>query len=189
MLSQEPDAGVSLYQGAQQRLNVDQAAALILCSEKLADQLGIAHKKRVYPLVSSESNHMLCLSQREHLHRAPGADLALQAALDHAALERKSFDYLDLYSCFPAAVQVYADALGVDDACDVTVTGGMASAGGPLNNYVFQATCRMIELLRGEPSAANGLVSSVSGMITKQAYGLWARRNRNNRLHLLMSAM
>jgi acetyl-CoA C-acetyltransferase len=153
--------------------NVDQAAALILCSEKLADQLGIAQEKRVYPLVSSESNHMLCLSQREHLHRAPGADLALQAALDHAALERNSFDYLDLYSCFPAAVQVYADALGIDDVSDVTVTGGMASAGGPLNNYVFQATCRMIELLREKPSAANGLVSCVSGMLTKQAYGLW----------------
>lgn len=153
--------------------NVDQAAALILCSEKLADQLGVTQEKRVYPLASSESNHMLCLSQREHLHRAPGADLALQAALAHTDLERNSFDYLDLYSCFPAAVQVYADALGVDDACDVTVTGGMASAGGPLNNYVFQATCRMVELLREKSSAAHGLVSSVSGMITKQAYGLW----------------
>ena len=56
--------------------NVDQASALILCSEKLADQLGIAQEKRVYPLASSESNHMLCLSQREKLHRAPGAEIA-----------------------------------------------------------------------------------------------------------------
>lgn len=163
--------------------NVDQASALLLCSEKLANQLGIAQEKRVYPLASSESNHMLCLSQREYLHRAPGAELALQAALDHTALARNSFDYLDLYSCFPAAVQVYADALGIDDTCDMTVTGGMASAGGPLNNYVFQATCRMVELLREKTvrettaqtgAPANGLVTSVSGMMTKQAYGVWS---------------
>lgn len=153
--------------------NVDQASALILCSEKLADQLGIASGKRVYPLVSSESNHMLCLSQREQLHRSPGVDIALWAALDHAALAKNSFDFIDLYSCFPAAVQIYAEALNVDDACDLTVTGGMASAGGPLNNYVLQATVKIAELLREQPAPANGLVSSVSGMMTKQAYGLW----------------
>lgn len=153
--------------------NVDQASALILCSEKLADQLGIAQEKRVYPLASSESNHMVCLSQREELHRAPGADIALQAAIDHAWLKKNSFDFLELYSCFPAAVQVCADALGVGDESDLTVTGGMAFAGGPLNNYVLQATCRMVGLLREKTVAANGLVSSVSGMMTKQAYGLW----------------
>ncbi len=158
--------------------NVDQAAALIFCSEKLADELGLAQRQRVYPLASSESNHMLCLSQREHLHRVPGADLALQAALEHAGIKSKNLDLLELYSCFPSAVQVYANALGADDERDLTVTGGMASAGGPLNNYVFQSTCRMVELLREKAqqkhAAANGLVSSVSGMLTKQAYGLWS---------------
>ena len=159
--------------------NVDQASALILCSEKLADQLGVTQEKRVYPLVSSESNHMLCLSQRKQLHRAPGAEIALQSALSHANLEKNCFDFIELYSCFPAAVQVYANVLGLDDECDLTVTGGMASAGGPLNNYVLQATCRMIELMRAkkldEKSAvANGLISSISGMINKQAYGLWS---------------
>ena len=157
--------------------NVDQASALILCSEKLADQLGIMQEKRVYPLASSESNHMLCLSQREQLHRALGAEFALQAALVHTNLNKNSFDFIDLYSCFPAAVQVYANALCVDEKCDLTVTGGMASAGGPLNNYVLQATCRMIELMREKhtrENLVNGLISSVSGMMTKQAYGLWS---------------
>ncbi|HQQ73678.1 MAG TPA: hypothetical protein PK031_00845 [Pseudomonadales bacterium] len=158
--------------------NVDQASALILCSEKLADQLGITQEKRLYPLVSSESNHMTCLSQREQLHRSPGAEMALQTALEYASLKKTDIDLLDLYSCFPAAVQVYADALGVDDVHDLTVTGGMASAGGPLNNYVLQATCRMMDLLREsqrqKKSVVNGLISSVSGVISKQAYGLWS---------------
>ncbi|HQQ63561.1 MAG TPA: hypothetical protein PLF22_08300 [Pseudomonadales bacterium] len=153
--------------------NVDQASALILCSEKLADTLGIAQDRRVYPLVSSESNHMLCLSQREQLHRAPGAEIALQRALEQAQWNAGDIGFLELYSCFPAAVQIFADALAVEDARDVTVTGGMASAGGPLNNYVLQSTCRMVEVLR-ENRKAHGLVSCVSGMMNKQAYGLWS---------------
>jgi acetyl-CoA C-acetyltransferase len=50
----------------------------------------------------------------------------------------------------------------------------MAFAGGPYNNYVFQATCRMGQLLR-EGRGRHGLVSSVSGVLTKQAFGLWSR--------------
>lgn len=157
--------------------NVDQASALIFCSEKLADQLGIHPARRIYPLASTESNHMLCVSQREQLHRAPGADMALQAALDACGLARGDFELVDLYSCFPSAVQVFAGALGIVDERDLTVTGGMAAAGGPLNNYVLQATVRMAQLLREKSAqgvAANGLVSCVSGMLTKQAWGAWS---------------
>ena len=35
--------------------------------------------------------------------------------------------------------------------CDVSVTGGMTFGGGPLNNFVFQATVKMAQLLRREP--------------------------------------
>ena len=55
------------------------------------------------------------------------------------------------------------------------MTGGMAFAGGPFNNYVLQATCRMAELLR-EGQGQNGLVSSVSGILTKQGFGTWGRQ-------------
>ena len=41
--------------------NVNQASAMIICSEKLADKLKIPYEKRVYPLASSETNHMICL--------------------------------------------------------------------------------------------------------------------------------
>jgi acetyl-CoA C-acetyltransferase len=57
---------------------------------------------------------------------------------------------------------------------DLTVTGSMAFAGGPYNNYVLQATCRMGQLLR-EGRGRHGLVSSVSGVLTKQGFGLWTR--------------
>ena len=56
---------------------------------------------------------------------------------------------------------------------DLSVTGGMTFGGGPLNNFVFQATVRMAQLLRQNPAEV-GLVTTVSGMLTKQACALWS---------------
>jgi acetyl-CoA C-acetyltransferase len=53
------------------------------------------------------------------------------------------------------------------------VTGGMTFAGGPLNSYVLHATAAMASRLhRGD--TATGLVTSVSGMLTKTGLGLWS---------------
>ena len=49
----------------------------------------------------------------------------------------------------------------------------MAFAGGPYNNYLFQATCRAAELLR-QGKGRTALLSCVSGVLTKQAFGLWS---------------
>lgn len=84
-------------------------------------------------------------------------------------------DLFDLYSCFSVAVETYAAELGIPLDRDLTVTGGMYFAGGPYNNYVLQATCRMADLLR-QSAGRLGLVSSVSGILTKQAFGLWSRK-------------
>ena len=80
---------------------------------------------------------------------------------------------MELYSRFPIAVELYAEELGIPVERDWTVTGGMPFAGGPLNNYVLQSSCRMAELLRERPGSS-GLVSSVSGYLTKQGFGVWS---------------
>ena len=41
------------------------------------------------------------------------------------------------------------------------------------NNFVFQATVRMAQLLRRQTDEV-GLVTTVSGMLTKQACALWS---------------
>ena len=61
----------------------------------------------------------------------------------------------------------------MDGEGDLSVTGGMTFGGGPLNNFVFQATVRMAKLLRSRPDEV-GLVTTVSGMLTKQACALWS---------------
>ncbi|MRI31463.1 acetyl-CoA acetyltransferase [Endozoicomonas sp. OPT23] len=155
--------------------NVDQAGALLFTSVAKAKALGIPEEKWVFPVASTESNAMNCVSQRKELHRLPGARLCGEKALEHAGIKAEDVGLLDLYSCFPIAVEAYANELGLDLNRDLTITGGMPFAGGPLNNYVIQSTCRMVQLLRNG-SDEYALVSSVSGMMTKQAYGLWARK-------------
>ncbi len=152
--------------------NVDQAAALLFCSAARAEQLGIPRARWVFPLASTESNHMVAVSARADLAACPGAGIAGRAALDAAGLTAADLDLVDLYSCFPIAVQAYAAELGLPLSRDLTITGGMPFAGGPYNNYVLQATCRAAELLRAG-RGRTALVSSVSGVLTKQGFGVW----------------
>lgn len=155
--------------------NVDQAAALVFCSEARAVELGIARDQWIYPLASTESNHMMTVSARADLTRCIGARVAGLAALAAAELGIDDVSLLELYSCFPIAVETYAEALAVPGGRALTLTGGMPFAGGPFNNYVFQSVCRAAELLRARGDGT-ALVSSVSGMLTKQGFGLWSTK-------------
>jgi acetyl-CoA C-acetyltransferase len=153
--------------------NVDQAAALLFCSAGLASEMGVPRERWVFPRAGTESNHMLALSQRPELHRCPGAQLAGRRALALAGISVDELDLLEMYSCFPIAVESYATEIGIPLDRDLSVTGGMPFAGGPLNNYVLQATARMARLLRERGQGA-GLVTSVSGYLTKQGFGVWS---------------
>jgi acetyl-CoA C-acetyltransferase len=149
--------------------NVDQASALLLCSAARAAELGIPRSRWVYPLASTESNHMVPVSARGRLHECAGARVAGKKALDAAQLLAQQLDLVDLYSCFPIAVETYAEALGLSLERPLTLTGGMPFAGGPYNNYQFQAIARAAQLLR-EGRGRHALVSCVSGVLTKQGF-------------------
>ena len=51
----------------------------------------------------------------------------------------------DIYSCFPSAVQIACNEIGLSplDARGVTVTGGLPCFGGPGNNYSLHAIAEM----------------------------------------------
>ncbi|WP_214412207.1 hypothetical protein [Sphaerisporangium fuscum] len=153
--------------------NVDQAAALLLCSADAAASLGIPRHDWVFPLAAAESNVMVPVTARPSLHRSPGFAAVGTALARLSGVAPADAGHLDLYSCFPSAVRIQARELGLTGRDDLTVTGGMPFAGGPLNNYVLQATAEMARVLREDPGAT-GLVTSVSGMLTKQGAALWS---------------
>jgi acetyl-CoA C-acetyltransferase len=116
---------------------------------------------------------MPALTAREDMTRAVVTRIMGEAAHDATGLDVAALDLYDIYSCFPAAVKSAAEGLGLAKDRTLTVTGGMPFAGGPLNNYVFQATCRAADLLRAGASST-ALVSCVSGLYTKQGFTIWS---------------
>lgn len=153
--------------------NVDQAAGLIFCSVQVAQELGIARDKWVFPLAGTESNAMSVVSARKALDRNHGFKEAGSKVLALAGKTPAQIQHMELYSCFPQAVRVQLEELGLSSQRDLSVTGAMTFGGGPLNNFVLQATVKMAQLLRAEPGS-NGLVTCVSGMNTKQGCALYS---------------
>lgn len=159
--------------------NVDQGAALLLCSQRKAKALGIPREKWVYPWAGTDAHDHYLVSNRDNLHSSPAIRLAARRALEWADWQPSELDHVDLYSCFPIAVQVAAAEIGLNGSDGsngkppLTVTGGLTFAGGPLNNYVMHAIARMAEVLRGSPGE-KGLVSANGGYLTKHAIGLYS---------------
>ena len=152
---------------------VDQAAAMVFCSVAVAEELAVPRERWVFPHVGLESSLSLSLSRRAELHRWPAMRVLGAAAEVHIGRPIAAVDHLELYSCFPAAVRVQQAELGLGPAGTPTLTGGMAFAGGPFNNFVYQATVDMIERVRADPGSY-GAVTAVSGLLTKPALAVWS---------------
>src|SRR5205807_1120781 len=112
--------------------NVDQAAAMVFAAAPTTSV-------PIYPRGITESNFILTMSMRRDLHRWPAFAVAAERLFALTGLTLDDVGPIDLYSCFPAAVQTAARELGLPLDRPLTVTGGMTFGGGPLNNYVLQA--------------------------------------------------
>jgi acetyl-CoA C-acetyltransferase len=151
---------------------VDQAAGLILTSAERARRLGIPDARWVFPQASAEAVVVRQISERESLAAEPPLALVAQRVCELAALDPSSAEFLDFYSCFPAPVQLTAEALGISLERELTVTGGLTYGGGPLNNYVLQAIATLVARLR-EQRGSRALVTAVGGNFSKHAAGVW----------------
>jgi acetyl-CoA C-acetyltransferase len=155
------------------QMNVDQAAALLVCSLDAARRLGVDPERTIFPLVALESSFSLPVPKRRDLHRWPAMEVLGRAAEAHLGHALTAIDFVELYSCFPAAVRVQQRALGLPADGVPTITGGEPFAGGPWNNFVLQATAAMVERLRAHRDA-KGLVSTVSGIVNKPGLAVYA---------------
>lgn len=150
-------------------IQTDQAAALILCSVEAARRLGVAEDRWVFPWAGVEAHDTWFMSERSSFTRAP----ALRAAFRSFDVGVDDIAHLDVYSCFPAAVQVAAREIGVGLDRQLTVTGGLGFAGGPGSNYATHAIASMVDVLRRDPGSL-GLVTAVGWYLTKHGLGLYS---------------
>ncbi|MDG2308575.1 MAG: hypothetical protein P8R42_28680 [Candidatus Binatia bacterium] len=152
---------------------VDLGAAVIVCSAELAERLGVPRDRWVFLQTATDCMETPLLSHRMDFRGVPALELAGKRALQLSGHEPADFAHVDLYSCFPAAVQVAAETLGFSLDDPLTVTGGLAYAGAPLNSYVLHSIATMMERLRGDPGSL-GFVSSVGGAFSKHAFGIYS---------------
>src|SRR3984957_9243365 len=155
---------------------VDQSAALILTSVESATRLGVPTDRWVYPYAGTDAHDTYAISERDELHRSPAIRIGGTRALELAGLGIDDMDYIDLYSCFPSAVQVAAAELGLsvdDPARPLTVTGGLTFAGGPWSNYVMHSIATTAELLVANPGRL-ALVTANGGYLTKHSFGVYS---------------
>ncbi len=156
--------------------NVDMGAALIMCTVEAAQRLGVARDKWVFPHSGTESHEHPFVSHRDTFSATPAVELGGKMALDLAGIDIDDVSVLDLYSCFPSAVQLGAKSLGVDitprSGRQWSRTGGLTFCGGPWNNYVMHAIATIVTELRERPDEF-GFAWANGGYATKHAFGVY----------------
>jgi acetyl-CoA C-acetyltransferase len=157
-------------------IQVDQGAAVILCAAGVAAELGIPREQWVYVHAGARATDEWFLSERRELHRSPAIRACGEALFEHAGIGPGDLGPVDLYSCFPAAVQLAATELGLpldDPARPLTATGGLTFFGGPGNNYATHGIVAVARELRAAPRGTVGLSTALGWYATKHALGLY----------------
>ena len=156
-------------------MDVDMAAAVVVASTQVADELGVPDERRVHLRGWCYGTDPTYLAEHESFAAVPGMAVTTTEALRVAGVGIDDVAHLDLYSCFPSSLHHAADALGIDpvDGRCLTVTGGLPYFGGPGSGYGTHAVATMVDVLRADPGSL-GLTTGVGMHMTKHAAALWS---------------
>ncbi|MEQ8828019.1 MAG: acetyl-CoA acetyltransferase, partial [Parvibaculum sp.] len=108
-------------------------------------------------------------------HESPAIRTLGRESLSMAGRSIEEIAHFDHYSCFPSAVEIARDELGIPegDPRPLTVTGGLPYHGGAGTNYVMNAIVTMVQKLRATPGDL-GMVTANGGYLTKHAAGIYS---------------
>ncbi len=129
----------------------------------------------VRPLTIVRGSEAVSPSGRPVFHRSTALERIVEVAQDASGIDLNDVAAFDLYSCFPAAVKVASNALGIgpDDPRPRTASGGLPYFGGPGASYSIHGIACLVEDLRAHPGMLGGAVS-LGGMLTDFALGIYA---------------
>jgi acetyl-CoA C-acetyltransferase len=158
-------------------MNVNQSAACIMTSNKMAGKLNIPRRKWIYLHGGADATDKWFVSERINFTSSPAIEQVAQATFEMAGINLDDIDFFDLYSCFPSATVIGAKSLGlnIEKLPLLTITGGLAYFGGPGNNYTMHAIARAVEKLRKNPEQF-GYISALGWFITKHSAGIYSGR-------------
>lgn len=154
---------------------VNMAAALLMCSAERAASLGVPRDRWVFPLSGTDCHEHQYVSNRWSFAETPAVRRGGELALNLAGVGIDDVSLIDLYSCFPSAVQLGAASLGLGVTRQLTLTGGLSFGGGPWNNYVMHAIATAVSRLRAAPDD-RAFIWANGGFATKHAFGVYATK-------------
>ncbi|MBA4756896.1 acetyl-CoA acetyltransferase [Sphingosinicella sp.] len=156
---------------------VDQAAAVLMMSTEAADRLGVPADRRVYLHGSADTHEKILVSERVDYATSPAIHIGAAHALAEADVAPDELSYIDLYSCFPVAVEIAAAMIGLptEDPAQLTLTGGLPYFGGPGNAYSLHAIAEVVQHCRDD-AGAWGFVFANGGFLTKHSFGVYSTR-------------
>jgi acetyl-CoA C-acetyltransferase len=165
-------------------IEVDQAAAVIMTSVDRARELGIPEKNWVYLHGCADASEIWNVTERVNYFTSPAIRMIGKKAFAMAGLDVGDLAYIDLYSCFPSAVELACQELGIaeDDPRGLTVTGGLPYFGGAGNDYVMHSIVTMLGKLRAQPGAF-GLCTGNGWYVTKHSAGIYSTKPTKGRWH------
>ena len=176
-------------------LGSDQGAALVVCSLGAARRAGVADRA-VFVWSGAGAVDVRSPTARRDPGTSPAIAAAGRALFGAAgaaggqgtAVGIDDVDVFDLYSCFPSAVELGAEALGLrlDDPRGLTATGGLPYFGGPGNNYATHGIGAVSERLREHTGSGSalGLATGLGWFVTKHALGLYGSEPPPGGFHL-----
>jgi acetyl-CoA C-acetyltransferase len=156
-------------------LAVDMAASVIMTTVGMARELGIDPRQWIYLRGGVDVNDSWYVSERPSLRESPAIRLAWQSLSTATGIDVDAVTDFDIYSCFPSAVQIACNEIGLSplDPRGVTVTGGLPYLGGPGNNYSLHGIAEMVSKLRNR-GKGHGLVTANGLYLTKHSLGLYS---------------
>lgn len=154
---------------------IDQSAAVIMTSVEKAQALGIDPSRWVFLHGCGDAHDHWFVSDRVNYHSSPAIGMMASKAFAMAGKSIDDMDHVDLYSCFPSAIQMGCQEIGIaeDDPRGLTVTGGLPFFGGPGNNYVTHSIAEMMNRVRAQPGSF-GLCTANGHNVTKHAAGIFS---------------
>ena len=169
-------------------LGSDQGGAVVVCSLAAARRAGVADRS-VFVWSGAEATDVRFPTARPDPGRSAAIRAAGTAVFEAAGVAGGNrpigiddIGLLDIYSCFPSAVEMATEALGLssDDGRRLTATGGLPYFGGPGNNYTTHGIAEVTSALRtaGDSAMAGrgsrlAMATGLGWYVTKHAIGIY----------------
>lgn len=150
------------------------AAIILTTAERAAHMRGGAGAPVYFLGGGFAKDKQRFMVQKARFTRSPALEQAADKAQRRAGLRAADVECFDLYSCFPCAVSVARNTLGLgdDDGRPLTLTGGLGFFGGPGSNYALHGVATMAEALAAG-RYRSGMTTALGWFMHKYAVGLY----------------